>query len=100
MIPAKVTTPRCKLCKQKLTNEESIARGIGPECAAKYAWMLCDAGLTIESLQISQSLSTDPNVARWLGKAEAALLAGNRRDVEQFKSAAQRAAERLALTTV
>jgi len=93
----KTATPHCKLCTRSLTDPESITRGIGPECAAKYAWMLCDAGLTLEALQIPIELTTDPNVALQLSRAEKALLAGNRRDVEQFKNAAKRAAQRLAL---
>jgi hypothetical protein len=93
----KTTTPRCKLCKKELTNPESIARGIGPECAEKFAWMLVDNGLTLEALEIPVQLSTDWHVARWLRLAECALLAGERDRVERFKTAAKEAARRLTL---
>lgn len=93
----KSTTPRCKLCKKPLTNPESITKGIGPECAAKWAWTLCNAGLTLEALQIPESVSTDKMVARHLHMAEQALLIGRRRDMEAFKKAAQEAAQRAAL---
>src|SRR5262249_33662164 len=88
-------TPRCKLCKKELKNPASITKGVGPECAAKFAWMLCDAGLTLETLGIPESISTDPIVARNLRVAEQALLRGNKSDVERFKAAAKEAAQRL-----
>jgi uncharacterized protein DUF6011 len=90
------TTPRCKICKTPLKNPESIAKGVGPECAQKFAFMLCDAGLTLSSLGISKSIATDSLVALSLCRAEKALLAGNRRDMEHFKATAKRDAERLA----
>lgn len=31
-------TARCGVCHRKLTNDESRARGIGPDCAAKLGW--------------------------------------------------------------
>ena len=31
-------TGRCSCCGRELTNPESIARGIGPICAAKWGW--------------------------------------------------------------
>lgn len=89
------TTPRCKICRHPLSDPESIAKGVGPECAAKFAWMLCDAGLTLEALEIPESLSTDWNVARWLHVAEQALLRGEMERVERFKVAAREAAQRL-----
>jgi hypothetical protein len=85
----------CKICRRKLENAESIAKGIGPECATKFAFMLCDAGLSLEALQIPESIAVQPLVALNLGRAEKALLAGNRRDMEQFKATAMRDAERL-----
>jgi hypothetical protein len=58
--------------------------------------MLCDAGLTLEALGIPESISTDPQVARWLHVAESALLAGEKARVERFKAAAKDAARRAA----
>jgi len=93
----KLTTPRCKLCRRTLTDPNSIAKGVGPECAERFAWMLCDAGLTLEALNIPFSFTTDAEVARTLRLAEQALLAKDKRGVEVFKEAARRAAQRLAL---
>ena len=92
----KLTSPRCKICRRTLTDPNSIAKGVGPECAEKFAWMLCDAGLTLEALQIPFLFTTDANVARCLRLAERALLDRNKRAVELFKNAAKRAAEKLA----
>ena len=60
--------------------------------------MLVASGLTLESLGIPKSLSTDREVARYLHVAEQALLLGNSRDVERFKTAAKEAARRAAAT--
>jgi len=92
----KIAIPRCKICKKALKAAESLAKGVGPECAVKFAWMLCDAGLTLEALNIPKSISTVPIIALSLCRAEKALLAGNRRDMEHFKAAAKRDAERIA----
>lgn len=86
--------PRCKICKKPLTNNASITKGVGPECATKFAAMLVAAGLTLESLGIPESISTDREVVRWLYVAERALLAGESDRVERFKTAAKDAARR------
>src|SRR5262245_8149989 len=91
------TFPRCRVCKKPLRNPKSCAKGIGPECAEKFAWMLCDASLTLEALEIPESISTVPAVARQLHLAECALLAGNRGDMQRFKAGAKRAVAELAL---
>jgi N-acyl-L-homoserine lactone synthetase len=88
--------PRCKICKKPLKNSASITKGVGPECATKFAAMLVASGLTLEALGIPESISTDRVVARNLHVAEQALLAGRTRDVERFKTAAQDAARRAA----
>lgn len=87
--------PRCKICKKPLKNSTSITKGVGPECAEKFAAMLVGAGLTLEALNIPESISTDPQVARWLHVATSALLAGETERVERFKTAAKEAAKRL-----
>lgn len=49
--PAQSSQPRCKFCKRTLTDERSIARGAGDECAGKLAQMMAavDAGLATEN---------------------------------------------------
>jgi N-acyl-L-homoserine lactone synthetase len=59
--------------------------------------MLVASGLTLESLGIPESISTDRAVARYLHVAEQALLAGRTRDVERYKAAAKEAARAVAL---
>jgi hypothetical protein len=88
------TTPTCKICRRKLENAKSIANGVGPECAQKFAAMLIDAGLTLEALNISTEISTDNAVRRNLHYARQAMLAGDRRVMERFKLAAKEAAQR------
>lgn len=87
-------TTHCRICRRKLENEKSISLGIGPECAQKFAFMLCNAGLTLEALQIPNQFAADRNVGRFLHLATQALLAGNKADVERFKLAAKEAAQR------
>jgi hypothetical protein len=89
--------PRCKICKKPLKNSASITKGVGPECATKFAAMLVASGLTLESLGIPESISTDRVVARYLHVAEQALLAGRMGDVERFKTAAKETARRAAV---
>jgi uncharacterized protein DUF6011 len=85
-------TPTCKICRRKLTSPESINRGIGPECAQLHSQMMASAGLTAESLGLEFWQLAKPEVSRWLNLAEKALLAGNRRDVANFRAQALRVA--------
>jgi hypothetical protein len=80
-----------------LKSPESLAKGIGPECANKWVGMLCGAGLTLDALNIPESLASDSLIALNVHRAEQALLAGRRGDVERFKAAAQEAARELSL---
>lgn len=82
----------CKICRKKLTDPKSINLGVGPECAVKFAFMLCDAGLTLEQLGISEEIAAKPEVARRLHTATMAMLAGNTAHIERFKLAALEAA--------
>lgn len=86
--------PRCKLCKKPMKNSASIAKGVGPECAQKFEAMLIGAGLTLEALEIPEQFAADLTVRRYLHLAEQALLRGETRHVERFKTAAKAAAQR------
>lgn len=87
------TAPRCQICKRELKSEESIAQGIGPECADKFASMA--GGCTAEALGIDPAIAGDAQVAKWLRVAGIAAAKGHRRDMEQFQQAALRAAARV-----
>lgn len=87
------TAPRCQICKRELKSDESIAKGIGPECADKYA--SAGAGCSAEALGIDPAVAGDPHVAKWLRVAGIAGARGHRRDAEQFRQAAMRAAARV-----
>lgn len=90
-----MTATKCKICRRKLTNPESLSQGVGPECAQRYAGMLSGAGLDADGLRSSGITpeAVTNEVAKWLAVAERALLKGAMRDVETFKQAAIRAAQ-------
>jgi hypothetical protein len=86
--------PRCKICKRAIKNSKSVAKGVGPECAQKFEAMLVGTGLTLQALNIPESIAADRTVGRYLHLAVQALLVDNLRDVERFKIAAKEAAQR------
>lgn len=90
----KATT--CKICHHKLTDPQSIANGVGPDCAERFDNMVSAAGLTPAALGISEQVATDVDVARFLALATDAMLAGKQSHVKHFKSEAQKAAALLA----
>lgn len=86
--------PTCKICGRGLEKPESVSRGIGPECAQIASQRLASAGVCAADLGISEEIACTDQVARWLLMAELAALKGKKRDLEIFKAAAQRAADR------
>lgn len=88
----KTKLTRCRMCRRGLTDPKSISDGIGPECAAKYAWLMASSGLTVEALGLTEEQAVATTVAHWLSVAEKAAIKGCKRDVEIFKAAALRAA--------
>lgn len=82
----------CQLCKQELTDPVSIARGMGPDCAAKYADYL--AACDTDEAEIGRlTLSGDATVQRWLANFAGAAKIGHRVHGHMFISAARRAAQ-------
>jgi len=84
-------TPRCSFCHRPLTADESIAAGVGPECAQKQQSFLAACGTSAEEVG-ALVLSGDPTAQRWVQKFTAAMRAGCRGDAEMFLDAARRAA--------
>lgn len=82
---------KCQICKRTLTKPESIAAGIGPECAAKYATGVAAAGSSASRIQALTGLN-DASVNRWLRVARLAIGAGRAGDVRRFLEAAEREA--------
>jgi hypothetical protein len=85
-----MTSNTCTICRRSLTNQDSIRRGIGPECEANYKKYLAAAG-TDEAEITKLALSNDPTVTRWVSVIGRAIAAGRQRDVNQFLAAARRA---------
>jgi hypothetical protein len=82
---------KCQICKRQLTNPESISRGIGPECAARYADLVGAAGSSVAEVESLESLN-DPKVNRWLNSARQAIGCRRLGDAEMFLGAAREAA--------
>ena len=80
----------CQLCGRAITNAESLAKGVGPECEAKRQKYLAAAGSS--DAEISElALCGDPTVSRWIHKAGCAMAAGKQDQVNLFLEAARRA---------
>lgn len=82
---------RCLLCKKPLSNPESIALRVGPDCRAKFATLATAAGTSIERVEVL-ALSANAEVARWADLAQKAIAAGRKRDARDFLAAAEKAA--------
>lgn len=74
---------RCQLCGRSLTNERSIAAGIGPECEGKWASLVTSAGSSLGELATLTALN-NPAVERWLNLAIQALRHGHLRNASYF----------------
>jgi hypothetical protein len=88
---------RCEICRRQLTNDESIARGCGPDCAGKRATFLASAGTSDTELTALEAAGD--GAARWVrnfhtemgrGRAAAAksCIQAARRDVAHKEASA------------
>lgn len=82
----------CQMCGRTLTDPESIANGVGPECAAKRAAFLAAGGTTIEEID-ALALLDNATVIRWISLASRAMRAGCKSDFQSFVQAARNAAQ-------
>ena len=62
----------CFICRRKLTDQTSILRGYGDDCAQKYQRYLASAGTTLEEIGLL-AMHDDPTVRRWVEVARRAL---------------------------
>lgn len=82
----------CGICGTELRDPESIARGIGPECAKKYAAGIQAAGTSSERVTALENIG-DSDVSKWIRVAKQAIGQGNRKFAQTcFERAARRAA--------
>ncbi|QQS46464.1 MAG: hypothetical protein IPM66_21585 [Acidobacteriota bacterium] len=79
---------RCQFCRKPLTDPQSIARGVGPECASKKAMVYSSAGTS--DAELDRIAEFDPQSARLirnaLGFAGAKDIAWARRKLERVRS--------------
>src|SRR5262247_562036 len=87
----KIKQTECSLCGERLTDPESVKRGIGPVCARKLSKFLAVSGASAEEIA-SLALVDDGAVSRWLHVAMRAVSQGRDGDARRFLNAARRAA--------
>lgn len=85
---------RCQVCGKALSDPESIAQGVGPECAGRMQQAVAAVSGSVRALGLTEAEVSDPEVARWLETARKAFLAGNQFDYDCFIDAARRTALR------
>lgn len=85
-----MTSHTCQICHRALSAQDSLRRGIGPECADKYQRYLAAAG-TDEAEIARLALANDPTVTKWVALIGRAIGRGRQCDVSQFLSAARAA---------
>jgi hypothetical protein len=88
---------KCEICKRKLTDPTSIARRIGPECAARAAVFAVTLAADVASFGLTETSTSRADVQRWLELAERALWRGHTRDYRNFMTAAWRTAQQTPL---
>ena len=88
---------KCQICRRELTNAESIARGIGPECAARYASGVASCGSSVERID-ALALHDDAEINRWLHVAKLAIGRGRIGDARSFIAQAEKIASSSAIS--
>ncbi|MBS1790578.1 MAG: hypothetical protein JST85_22865 [Acidobacteria bacterium] len=78
----------CHICGRQLKDPDSIARGFGPECAAKRAAFLATCGTSDEELSAIQQHES-PTVSRWARNFIQDMRAGRIRQARQCIEAAR-----------
>lgn len=80
----------CEICGRQLTDSESIARGFGPDCAARRASFLASVGVSETELTALESAGDAS--ARWIRNFRQDMRAGRVRQARQCIDAARRKA--------
>ena len=85
-------THKCQICGRQLTSEQSIALGVGPECAEKRAGFVASCGTSDAELAELAAVGGDCN--RWLKYFYIEMRNGNQRLAKRWIESARRTAER------
>ena len=86
----------CQICGKKLTDNESIALGVGPDCAAKRASFVAGCGTSEAEIVALENACADS--ARWVRNFRQDMRAGRVRQARQCIEIARRKAEQFAPT--
>lgn len=76
-----MTSSTCQICGRQLTDSESIARGTGPECAAKRATFVAVCGTT--DAEIATLEASSEQAAKWIRNFRTDMRAGRVRQGRQ-----------------
>lgn len=88
---ARIEQTRCNLCGERLTDPESIKRGIGPVCAGKLTDFMAVVESSVEEIA-SLAVVDDGAVSKWLRVAKKAFAAKQHDQAKRFFAAARCAA--------
>ncbi|MBL8190293.1 MAG: hypothetical protein JNK38_19915 [Acidobacteria bacterium] len=83
----------CQICGKKLTDNESIALGVGPDCAAKRASFVASCDTTEAELAVLES--ANECAARWIRNFRQDMRKGRIRQARQCIEIARREAVRV-----
>lgn len=81
---------KCTECGKTITDAESIARGIGPDCAAKRASFLSGCGTS--EAELAELEAVGPDAAKWIRNFRQEMSRGSARNANRCITAARREA--------
>lgn len=81
----------CQICGVELTDQKSIAMGVGPDCAAKRGMFYTACGTT--EAEIASLETANPDAARWVRNFRQDMRVGRTRQARQCLDAARRKAQ-------
>ncbi|MBL8189216.1 MAG: hypothetical protein JNK38_14505 [Acidobacteria bacterium] len=82
---------KCQICGRKLTDNESIALGVGPDCAAKRTSFVASCGTSEAEIAALENASGE--AARWIRNFRQDMRAGRVRQARQCIEIARHKAE-------
>lgn len=86
-----VKANECQICGKQLSDPQSIALGVGPDCAEKRASFVASCGTS--DAEVAQLEATGGKAARWIRNFRIEMRAGNKKLATYWIEAARREAE-------
>ena len=93
-----MNSQECQICGRKLTDNESISRGVGPECEAKRSTFYTTCATSEAEIARLEVAGEQP--ARWIRNFRQDMRAGRVRQARQCIEIARRKAEQTAVPVV